>query len=132
MSKARVSLVVAVLLALTAGTSFAVLKVKNSGASMTGAAHGYLALLDDDQKKTSLMDYEAPERLGWHFIPKDYRKGLQIKHMNKKQRRAAHALLRSALSQVGYDKATKIMKLEAVLHELERAKPSEQRRDDAR
>ena len=61
-------------------------------------------------------------RVGWHFIPKAERKGLQIKEMTEPQRKAAHALLRSTLSQVGYDKATQIMQLEQILHELEEAK----------
>jgi hypothetical protein len=58
--------------------------------------------------------------VGWHFIPKSHRKGLQIKHMSQPQRKAAFALLGSALSQVGYDKAREIMALEGVLHELEK------------
>ena len=39
--------------------------------------------------------------------------------MSDAQKSAAHDLLRSALSQVGYDKATQIMSLESLLHELE-------------
>jgi hypothetical protein len=102
----------------SAGRSF--FKDAATGDDMTKAAQAYLAMLDDDQLATSQMPYDSPERVGWHFIPKDHRKGLQIKHMNDKQRKVAHTLLRSSLSEVGYNKAVKIMELEAVLAELEK------------
>ena len=119
-------------IALTAGLGFAFLKVSSTSSSMTSSAQKYVSLLDEDQKKTSLMTYETPERLGWHFIPKDHRKGLQIKHMDRKQRKAAYRLLNSALSETGYDKATKIMALEGVLKELERNKRGGNIRDPER
>jgi hypothetical protein len=87
---------------------------------MTRAATEYLATLSPQQRSTSVMPYDTPERMGWHFIPKAERKGLQIKEMNETQRAAALQLLRSVLSQVGYDKATTIMSLEALLHEVEK------------
>jgi hypothetical protein len=65
------------------------------------------------------MPYDTPERVGWHFIPKAERKGLQIKHMDDNQREAALALLRSVLSEVGYDKATTIMSMESLLLALQ-------------
>jgi hypothetical protein len=68
------------------------------------------------------MAYDTPQRLDWHFIPKDARKGLQIKDMDDAQRQATHQLLQGLLSQVGYDKATQIMHLENVLHEYESAR----------
>ncbi len=111
--------------ALVLGSGWALLKTSSTATSMTGAATAFLSTLTAEQKeKAFFAEYEAPERLGWHFIPKAERKGLQIKEMTEPQRKAAHALLRSALSQVGYDKATQIMQLEHVLHELEEAKGS--------
>ena len=50
------------------------------------------------------------------------REGLQIRHMNEAQRKAAHGLLRTVLSEVGYGKATKIMELESLLAELQKGK----------
>lgn len=120
------------LVAALATTGWTLFKPTATGENMTAAAQAYLKTLDKDQTATSLMDYDTEQRIGWHFIPKDHRKGLQIKHMNAEQRKAALALLNSALSKVGYDKARKIMELEAVLHELEKAKPGGNIRDPER
>lgn len=82
-------------------------------------AQEFLNRLAAEQRAIAQLPYDAPQRITWHFIPLEERKGLQIRNMNDTQREAAHALLRSVLSQVGYDKATKIMSLETLLHELE-------------
>jgi hypothetical protein len=92
------------------------------GPAMTDAATKFLGTLTEEQRKTAIVEYDSPKRVDWHFIPKDQRKGLQIRDMNPAQRAAAHALLRSALSQIGNDKAVKIMSLEAILRELESRK----------
>ncbi len=88
---------------------------------MSEAAARFLKLLDDDQRATALLSYDddAAQRVGWHFIPKAHRKGLQLKHMTPAQREAAHALLRAVLSKSGYGKATKIMQIERLLAEIE-------------
>jgi hypothetical protein len=96
--------------------------LNNPGETMTDAAEAFVESLDAEQKKMALMEYGAPERLGWHFIPKDHRKGLQIKHMTETQRNKAQQLLKSALSEMGYSKATQIMELEKVLNEFEEGK----------
>ncbi len=95
-------------------------KSDSSGTEMTAAAEKYVATLNDEQRAKAVMDFETPQRVGWHFIPKDERKGLPIKEMNDNQRKAALALLQSALSEVGYGKATKIMELEKILLALEK------------
>ena len=74
----------------------------------------------------------SPLRVDWHFIPKAQRKGLQIRDMNDAQRQAALALLRSVLSQTGYDKATTIMSLEGILRELEKGRTGGAIRDPER
>jgi hypothetical protein len=99
---------------------------------MANAAGSFLKTLSDEQRKIVVLDYETPKRVDWHFIPKDQRKGLQIKEMNEAQRQAAHSLLKTALSQIGYDKATKIMSLENLLRELEKTKKSAPLRDPDR
>ncbi|MGE0376695.1 MAG: DUF3500 domain-containing protein [Planctomycetaceae bacterium] len=98
-------------------------RATSSGQAMSDAAEAWIKLLNDGQKKTALLSYEddAAQRVDWHFIPKDERKGLQIKHMTPEQRQAALALLRASLSQSGYDKAAKIMSIEQLLAELEKA-----------
>lgn len=95
----------------------------SGGPAMTEAANKFLNTLSDEQRKTALLEYDTPQRVDWHFIPKDQRKGLQIKEMSEAQRKAAHELLSAGLSQIGYDKAVKIMALEIVLRELQKSGP---------
>jgi hypothetical protein len=89
---------------------------------MTVSAERFLESLTPAQRTTALLDYDTPKRLDWHFIPKDSRKGLQVRDMEPAQRKAADALLRSALSQIGYDRATRIMEMESLLLELQKGK----------
>jgi len=90
-----------------------------AASTMTARASAFLETLNPEQRQVVVMEYASPQRVDWHFIPKDERKGLQLRHMNDAQREAAHALLKSALSQLGYDKSVKIMSLESLLNELE-------------
>jgi hypothetical protein len=110
----------------------AYLRGTGTGGEMIGTAEKFLGTLTPEQKAKVVMSYDAPERVNWHFIPLASRKGLQIKEMNEPQRKAAHALLQSALSQSGYTKATKIMSLEKVLKELEKSKTGTPLRDHER
>lgn len=93
-----------------------------SGEEMTARADKFLAALNAEEAKKATMAYDDPKRVDWHFIPKKERKGLQIREMSDSQKQAAHALLKACLSEIGYDKATKIMELEELLHELETKK----------
>ncbi|MEO1529818.1 MAG: DUF3500 domain-containing protein, partial [Planctomycetota bacterium] len=79
----------------------------------------FLSQLDDEQKAIAVMDYDSDKRVDWHFIPKDERKGLQLADMTLPQRVAGLRTLRSALSEAGYEKASKIMLMEGVLRALE-------------
>ena len=91
------------------------------GVQMKTFADSFLATLDEKQKKTAMVEYDSDKRVDWHFIPKKTRKGLAMRDMNSAQRTASLRLLRAALSEAGYDKASKIMLLEGVLRELEGA-----------
>ncbi len=86
---------------------------------MATFSDSFLSTLDDKQKSVALMPYDSPARVDWHFIPKKTRKGLAMRDMNAAQRTAALRLVRAALSEAGYDKASKIMLLEGVLRTLE-------------
>ena len=108
------------LLASVTALTFGAIVLLKPGEEMTNAARAFLGTLDDGQKKTAMMPYDSPARLDWHFIPKNDRKGLQVKDMTEAQRRAAYVLLRSALSQVGYDKARTVIELESLLHALQK------------
>jgi hypothetical protein len=91
-----------------------------AGSAMTDGATKFIATLSEEQKKQTVLPYDTPKRLEWHFIPKDERKGLQVKEMDETQRKALHALLQTALSEAGYDKTVKIMSLESILKSLEK------------
>lgn len=128
----RKSLFAVVALIGLASTGAAYLRSGAAGPAMTTAAQAFLASLDADQQSKALMPYSSPTRVDWHFIPKPTRKGLQIREMNAAQREAAHSLLRTALSQAGYQKATKIMDLEYLLAELEKKRVGGPLRDAER
>jgi hypothetical protein len=82
------------------------------------AASAWLALLSDEQRAQATFPFDHPQRTDWQFIPME-RKGLPWKEMDLAQRRAARALMESALSDQGYLKATTIMSLEEVLRTIE-------------
>ena len=88
--------------------------------SMTAAANAFLAGLSPEQRSEAIVAFDAPERRDWHNIPKDDRKGVEFGELDADQQKLALALLRSALSDDGYDKALKIMALENNLREGEK------------
>lgn len=90
-------------------------------AVMVGAAKNFLAALSAEQKDKAVFPFENDERMNWHYIPRA-RKGVPFKEMDASQRQLAHAFLSAGLSQRGYLKATTVMSLEKVLHELEKGK----------
>ncbi|MCD0462403.1 DUF3500 domain-containing protein [Roseiconus lacunae] len=91
----------------------------DTGTQVATYANQFLSQLDDDQKSKAVMDYDSDKRVDWHFIPKDTRKGLALRDMNEAQRVDALRLLRSALSEAGYSKASRIMLMEGLLREIE-------------
>jgi hypothetical protein len=131
MSRRIISLLLAVvLLAITGG--WLLVKYQGIGGDMTRNAEEFAATLSEQQRAKTLLAYDDPKRLDWHFIPKNDRKGLQIKDMTPEQRKAAYGLLKSALSQIGYDKARVIMELEKILRELEKGRGGANIRDPER
>jgi len=123
---------VAALLLIAVGGGWAALKYRGVGGAMTQAGEAFVGSLDAEQRAVAVLPFDDPRRLDWHFIPKPERKGLQIKHMTEAQREHAHRLLGSALSQVGYDKATLVMHLESILQELEKSRTGGPLRDAER
>jgi len=87
---------------------------------MTDAAEKFLASLNADSLAKVSMKFDDPKRLDWHNIPKPERKGLQVREMTPEQRELCHRLLKAALSDVGYEKAVRIMSLENNLREGEK------------
>ncbi|RMF43802.1 MAG: DUF3500 domain-containing protein [Planctomycetota bacterium] len=92
---------------------------KRAGPRPTEAAGAFLETLSDEQRSKAVMDFDDEQRVQWHFIPKESRKGLPLMEMKEQQQKAAHQLLRAAVSAAGYKVSTTIMKLEAILRELE-------------
>ena len=90
----------------------------SSGLAMTMTANNYLATLTPEQKKETLFGFDDPERLNWHFIPRP-RKGLPLKTLEGAALKAAQSLIRSGLSDAGYDQTLNVMSLEEVLYLLE-------------
>lgn len=94
---------------------------------MVDAAEKFLSTLDDKQKAKATFDFDDKERTNWNFVPlqtmdkKSTRKGLPLEDMNAEQRKAALNLLRAGVSEAGYEAATTIMSLEAILRDLEKA-----------
>jgi hypothetical protein len=100
---------------------------EKSAASMADAATKFLAALTPEQRQNAAFAFDSEERLKWHFIPTEMfpRKGLIVGEMTDAQRKAAHGLLQSGLSQRGYMTATAIMDLETVLNAIESAQGRE-------
>lgn len=90
-------------------------------ASLAEAAQKWMASLNDEQKSKGVLAYDAPQRIVWNFVPLETRRGLPLREMKADQQKLAMALLETAVSQTGYQAATKIMDLENVLRKLEGA-----------
>ena len=97
---------------------------------MAKAADQFLQTLSESQKSEALFSYDDSQRYDWHYIPRE-RKGLPLKSMSAVQQKAAFALLRLALSDTGYKKATSIIQLELVLREVEGRPADDTYRDPA-
>lgn len=101
---------------------------KNSGTAMTKAAETFLDSLTPAQREQATFGYDDPERLNWHFIPRE-RKGVPLRDLEGKSLDAAHAFIASGLSAAGYDQTTKVMSLEEVLFLLETRGTRAERRE---
>jgi hypothetical protein len=89
---------------------------------MKNACVRFLDSLTPVLRRKANFDFDSPERLNWHYVPREMfdRKGANLKEMNSRQRKAALKLLASGLSRAGYEKVSAIMNLENTLGEIER------------
>ncbi len=97
---------------------------------MADSVRAFLRILTPDQQKVAVYPFADDERYNWHFIPRE-RKGLPLKQMTPEQQRHAMGLLKTGLSQSGYDKATAIMAMENVLRVMEKRSDTDTHRDPA-
>ena len=95
---------------------------------MAKAAHAFLQTLSEKQKAKIQFSFTEEERYNWHYIPRS-RKGLTLNEMNDQQIKAAFALLRTALSDTGFNKTNSIIHLENVLREVENRPANDTYRD---
>src|SRR5262249_6960597 len=115
-------------LACLAGVAWVQQTNEPAGARMTVAAERFLASLTPEQKAKASVEFNDKERLNWHFVPlqdkarQPTRKGVRLEEMTPEQKEAARALLRAGTSLSGFDKATTIMSLEAILNETEKTR----------
>jgi Protein of unknown function (DUF3500) len=119
-------LLVGTVLAALAGAAFVAQESETSGSRMVSAAEKFLGGLNEEQKAKAAIAFDSKERTNWFFIPlqdknkKSTRKGLPLEEMTDKQKDAAKQLIRAGTSAAGFDKATTIMSLEAILHEFDK------------
>lgn len=108
-------------LGLLAALCGGVVAQQRSAGSMTTAAKGFLDSLTPEQRKQAMFAFDTDERLHWNFIPDETfpRNGLPLKAMTEPQRKLAHGLLRSGLSERGYMTYTQIIQLEDILKATE-------------
>jgi len=114
-----VMVVTVVMACLIAGRAMAARARTAVAHDVAGAAIAWLASLDAAQRTLASKPFDDAKRTDWHFVPKPTRKGVQLRDMNEPQQASALALLRSVLSQVGYDKSVAIMELDEILRVLE-------------
>src|SRR6187402_2327465 len=106
---------------------------QNTGANlsdMAKAASAFLQTLSEKQKAKIQFGFSEEERYNWHYIPRS-RKGLTLNEMTGQQIKDALALLHTALSDTGFNKASSIMQLENVLREVESRPSNDTHRDPA-
>jgi Protein of unknown function (DUF3500) len=85
---------------------------------MASLASNLLDALEDAPRRAAQWPFDDAERFNWHYVPRE-RAGVPIEAMGAAAKAAVHDLLRHALSEVGYRKATDIMALEEPLGLIE-------------
>ncbi|MEO8751764.1 MAG: DUF3500 domain-containing protein [Casimicrobiaceae bacterium] len=89
-----------------------------TAARMRAAAERVIAALPAAARDRMLRPFADSDRLDWHYTPRS-RNGVALKELDARGRDAVHALLKEALSAVGYGKVVNIIELELVLREME-------------
>src|SRR4051812_10122126 len=104
MSRRLAASTVALVVVLAATAAWSYYKLAGAGETMIEAATKYIATLPTDQRAKGVLAYDDKQRIEWHFIPKPdppaagFREGIKVREMSQEQRKAAHALLKAALS----------------------------------
>lgn len=85
-------------------------------------AKAFIALLTPEQRVRSVFALDSEQLTNWHFVPRQ-RPGVAWRSLSEDQKRAGHALLKSTLSKLGYEKVEAVRALEPVLYEMENRNP---------
>jgi hypothetical protein len=116
---------VAMILAVAAGAGAALFLTPADAAKATAhagaadkAAAAFLASLPPELRKTATFPIGSPERLAWHFIPKE-RVGVSLLKLDDAQSELLGPLLATALSPEGLLAARGVMKHENILRRVE-------------
>jgi hypothetical protein len=88
----------------------------DAGQRIAEAATGFLAGLDDGQRKQALIAFDSGNRLDWHYIPRS-RQGLTLAAMRPAQVEAARRLFASVLNERGLLALENVRIVEGVLRE---------------
>jgi hypothetical protein len=114
----RAVLAVALLAAMALGASLSAQRGRNA---MADAGSRFLESLTPEQRKQATFALESAERLRFNFIPSEGfpRNGLMLREMTEPQRKLAMELMRSALSDRGFQTYTAIIQLENILRVIE-------------
>lgn len=91
-------------------------------------AQTFLSTLTPELKSKAHYAFDDAERFNWNFVPLK-RNGLSYYDFSGKQRDAAITLLKSSLSEQGYQKAMAIVNLENILIVIEKQAPDSRYRD---
>lgn len=99
----------------------AAVSAQRASANMVAAANRFLQALTPEQRQQATFAFDNAERMRWNFIPDEAfpRNGLPIKAMTEPQRKLAHDLMKTGLSDRGYMTYTQIMQLEDILKVVE-------------
>jgi len=116
----RLLIAVSLVAVLIAGVA---VSAQRSASAMVMAANAFVDSLTPEQRQLVMFPLESNERTHWNFIPDEAfpRNGIQMKALTATQRKLAHALLQTGLSQRGYMTYNSIMELETVLKGVEEA-----------
>ena len=116
--------VIALVLAAFGGVIASAQRTPTTAAAMSTAATRFLDSLTAEQRKQATYPLGSEEYLRWNFIPTEAfpRNGVRLKDMTEAQRKLAHDLLKSGLSDRGYQTYTAIIALEDILRVVEGAR----------
>ena len=82
------------------------------------AARAFVETLRPALAAECVRPFDDGDRTSWSYLP-GRRVGISLAQMNEAERRAAHAMLRTALSARGYEKTRGVIVLEGILREIE-------------